>query len=44
MLVTSNSNSFEYKVEFFERLIDLEKVNEAKKILSQIYIEKRMKI
>ena len=41
MLVTSNSNSFEYKVEFFERLIDLEKVNEAKKILSQIYIEKK---
>ena len=39
--VTSNSNSFEYKVEFFERLIDLEKINEAKKILSQIYIEKK---
>ena len=41
LLVTSNSNSFEYKVEFFERLIDLEKVNEAKKILSLIYIEKK---
>ena len=33
--VTSNSNNFKYKIEFFERLIDLEKINEAKKILSQ---------
>ena len=39
--VASNPNSFEYKVEFFERLIDLEKLNQAKKILSQMYIEKK---
>ena len=36
----SNPNNLKYKIEFFERLIDLEKVNEAKKILSQIKIEK----
>lgn len=38
--VTSNSYNFKYKVEFFERLIDLEKINEAKKILSKIDLEK----
>ena len=38
--VTSNSYNFIYKVEFFERLIDLEKINEAKKILSKIDLEK----
>ena len=27
--VTSNSYNFKYKVEFFERLIDLQKINEA---------------
>ena len=39
--VTSNSYNFKYKVEFFERLIDLEKINEAKKILSKIDVEKK---
>ena len=39
--VASNFDNFEYKLELFERLIDLEKINEAKKILSQIVIEKK---
>ena len=39
--VSSNSNNLKYKIEFFERLIDLEKLNEAKEILSQIDIEKK---
>ena len=39
--LTSNQNNLEYKIEFFERLIDLEKISEAKEILSQIDIEKK---
>ncbi len=38
--VSSKRNNLEYKIEFFERLIDLENINEAKTILSQIEIEK----
>ena len=38
--VTSNPDNLKYKIEFFERLIDLEKINEAEKILSQLDIEK----
>ena len=43
ILITSNSDNFEYRVEFFERLIDLKKINEAKKILSQITDESKNK-
>ena len=41
--LTSNTYNLEYKIEFFERLIDLEKIKEANKILSQIDIEKTNK-
>ncbi len=37
--VTSIPNNLDYKIEFFERLIDLENITEAKTILSQIEIE-----
>ena len=39
--VTSNPENFNYKIEYFERLIDLEKINDAERILSQIDIEKK---
>ena len=39
--VSSNSDNLEYKIEFFERLIDLEKLNEARELLSQIDNEKK---
>ena len=39
--VTSNYNNLEYKIEFFERLIDLEKISEAREILSHIDIDKK---
>ena len=39
--VTPNPYNLKYKIEFFERLIDLEKITEAKKILSDIEAEKK---
>ena len=39
--VISNPDNFKYKFEYLERLIDLEKITEAKKILSQIEKEKK---
>lgn len=38
--ITSNPENLNYKIEFFERLIDLENINEAKKILAQIDMKK----
>ena len=39
--ITSKTSNLKYKIEFFDRLIDLEKISEAKRILSQIEIEKK---
>ena len=39
--IVSDTNNLEYKIEYFERLIDLEKNTEAKKILSQINLESK---
>ena len=41
--LTSKSDNLKYKIEYFDRLIDLEKIDEAKRILSQIEIEKTNK-